>query len=206
MAIYVTLQRWVGFILSRACFDLWNNTEGIHRCVGMCRRGEYYWRRYMIIMLCILLPRVGLKQDQITVGMCGGMGKLVETASIANTFQASYPAFGLLCPAGAEKRPASQLHPTQGKPKYESSQHNYILQHMYTLTFSVFSTCSTIHLTDHFGSGILLRVSTLTQWSWNAATSLLPAQLLLCPICLHLLLYTVLLILWNNLCHMLEIT
>jgi len=69
------------------------------------------------------------KQDQITVGMCGGMGKLVETASIANTFQASNPAFGLLCPAGAEKRPASQLHPTQRKPKHESSQHNYILQH-----------------------------------------------------------------------------
>jgi len=27
------------------------------------------------------------------------------------------------------KDPASQLHPTQRKPKHESSQHNYILQH-----------------------------------------------------------------------------
>ena len=61
MAIYVTLQRWVDFILSRACFDLSNNTEGIHRCVGMCRRGEYYLRGYMIIKSCILLPHVGLQ-------------------------------------------------------------------------------------------------------------------------------------------------
>ena len=51
------------------------------------------------------------------------MGKFVETTHIANTFQASSPAFGLLCPAGAEKRPASQLHSTQGKPEHDSRQH-----------------------------------------------------------------------------------
>jgi len=146
------------------------------------------------------------KQDQITVGMCGGMGKLVETASMRIPFKPQIQ--HLVCFVQLELRkdplPSSILH--KGSQNTNPVNTTICYNTMYTLTFSVFSTCSTIHLTDHFGSGILLRVSTLTQWSWNAATSLLPAQLLLCPICLHLLLYTVLLILWNNLCHMLEIT
>lgn len=83
----------------------------------------------MIIKLCILLPHVGLQTRSDYSGYVWWYGEACGDCQHANTFQASNPAFGLLCPAGAEKRPASQLHPTQGKPKHESSQHNYILQH-----------------------------------------------------------------------------